>query len=196
MILSMANPKLAKTKNTASKKTTDVFRGVARQGLWVFIAWIVPSLWAYCETNARFVANQRSPMKAIAAHQPLIPLPSVICNLPDPPVPQVTGRSHSACDSIRFLAIDARRIHSIFICRRRSEPLMDEVDGKPGHVALQSGHLDAPMDALKSSLCPPILSSPANCHPERSAAESKDLLLGLLLGPRRSFPSLKSRRET
>jgi hypothetical protein len=33
---------------------------------------------------------------------------------------------------------------------------MDEVDGKPGHVALQSGHLDAPKDAPKPSLRPSL----------------------------------------
>jgi hypothetical protein len=31
---------------------------------------------------------------------------------------------------------------------------MDEVDGKPGHVALQSGHLDAPKDAPKFPFVP------------------------------------------
>jgi hypothetical protein len=36
---------------------------------------------------------------------------------------------------------------------------MDEVDGKPGHVALQFGHLDAPKDAPKSFLCQPRSSS-------------------------------------
>jgi len=68
---------------------------------------------------------------------------------------------------------------------------MDEVDGKPGHVALQSGHLDAPKDAPEFLLCPPRPSSPINCHPERSAAESKDLLLGR----RPSFASPNSRRN-
>jgi hypothetical protein len=29
---------------------------------------------------------------------------------------------------------------------------MDEVDGRPGHVALQFGHLDAPQDAPAPSL--------------------------------------------
>ena len=29
---------------------------------------------------------------------------------------------------------------------------MDEVDGRPGHVALQSGHLDAPRDVPMVSL--------------------------------------------
>ena len=32
---------------------------------------------------------------------------------------------------------------------------MDEVDGRPGHVALQSGHLDALMDVPNLSLCSP-----------------------------------------
>ena len=32
---------------------------------------------------------------------------------------------------------------------------MDEVDGRPGHVALQSGHADAPNDVLKISLSLP-----------------------------------------
>jgi hypothetical protein len=32
---------------------------------------------------------------------------------------------------------------------------MDEADGRPGHVALQSGHLDAPADAPNPSLCLP-----------------------------------------
>ena len=30
---------------------------------------------------------------------------------------------------------------------------MDEVDGRPGHVALQFGHLDAYQDVLNPSLC-------------------------------------------
>jgi hypothetical protein len=32
---------------------------------------------------------------------------------------------------------------------------MDEVDGRPGDVALQSGHPDALADVLDPSLCPP-----------------------------------------
>ena len=38
--------------------------------------------------------------------------------------------------------------------RRGAGPnlFMDEVDGRPGHVALQSGHLDAPQDARNASL--------------------------------------------
>ena len=32
---------------------------------------------------------------------------------------------------------------------------MDEVDGRPGHVALQFGHFDAPMDVPMVSLCLP-----------------------------------------
>jgi hypothetical protein len=34
---------------------------------------------------------------------------------------------------------------------------MDEVDGRPGHVALPTGHLDALKDAPKPSLCLPFL---------------------------------------
>jgi hypothetical protein len=71
-------------------------------------------------------------------------------------VPSVTGRSHSACDSIRFLAIDAWRIHPLFHQPGAGPNLfMDEVDGRPGHVALQFGHLDAPQDAPKPSSVPP-----------------------------------------
>jgi hypothetical protein len=37
LMLSLANPKLAKTKNTASRKITEDLRGVVCQGLGVFI---------------------------------------------------------------------------------------------------------------------------------------------------------------
>jgi len=64
-----------------------------------------------------------------------------------------TGRSHSACDSIRFLARDAPRNPSLFPLSAGPRPSsMDEADGRPGPVALQSGHLDAPKDAPKHSL--------------------------------------------
>ena len=39
---------------------------------------------------------------------------------------------------------------------------MDEVDGRPGPVALQFGHLDAPMDVPMVSLCLPL---PFDCPP-------------------------------
>jgi hypothetical protein len=39
---------------------------------------------------------------------------------------------------------------------------MDEVDGRPGHVALQSGHLDALMDAPKFSLLRALSSTELN----------------------------------
>jgi hypothetical protein len=54
---------------------------------------------------------------------------------------------------------------------------MDEADGRPGHVALQSGHLDAPADAPNPSLCLPH-SLPKNCHPERNEVKPKDLVFG------------------
>jgi hypothetical protein len=64
---------------------------------------------------------------------------------------------------------------------------MDEADGRPGHVALQSGHLDAPVDAPNLSLCPPSF-IPQNCHRERHEVESMDLLFAvahLKLAPHR-----------
>jgi 3',5'-cyclic AMP phosphodiesterase CpdA len=55
----------------------------------------------------------------------------------------VTGHSHSACDSIRSLEIDAGRIDLKPIPQAPGRAFMDEVDGRPGHVALQSGHMNA-----------------------------------------------------
>ena len=56
-----------------------------------------------------------------------------------------------------FLELDAWRIRPPFICTAPAQACMDEVDGRPGHVALQSGHLDAPMDVPNLSLCRPHL---------------------------------------
>jgi len=68
------------------------------------------------------------------------------------PVRPVTGRSHAACDSIRFSAIDAGRIHPTCTCAAPAWTLMDEADGRTGHVARQSGHLDALPDVPALSL--------------------------------------------
>jgi hypothetical protein len=69
-------------------------------------------------------------------------------------VRHVTGRSHSGCDSIPFL----KRLtpDGLVSCLNPSAPAlisMDEDQGRPGPVALKSGHLDAPKDAPKPSLC-------------------------------------------
>src|ERR1035437_4109332 len=66
-----------------------------------------------------------------------------------------------------FLAIDAWRIHPPLICTAPAQAFMDEVDGRPGHVALQSGHLDAPQDVPTLSLCLSIPLSSRNhkTHP-------------------------------
>lgn len=68
-------------------------------------------------------------------------------------VRHVTGRSHSGCDSIPFL----KRLtpDGLVSCLNPSAPAltsMDEDQGRPGPVALKSGHLDAPKDAPKHSL--------------------------------------------
>ena len=70
----------------------------------------------------------------------------------------VTGRSHSACDSIRFLAIDASPALFLGAAGRRFRAFdsMDEADGRPGHVALQFGHMDAFDDAPTPSLSLPL----------------------------------------
>jgi hypothetical protein len=47
---------------------------------------------------------------------------------------------------------------------------MDEVDGRPGHVALQSGHLDAPQDVSNLSLC---LAPPHKSGAPRLAFETR-----------------------
>ena len=85
------------------------------------------------------------------------PLPASACLDLSP----VTGRSHSGCDSIRFLK---RLTPDGFIsCSTPPAPaliFMDEDQGRPGPVALQFGHLDAPQDVREPSLCPPREPSP------------------------------------
>ena len=55
-------------------------------------------------------------------------------------VPPVTGRSHSACDSIRFLVKNARRILLLSIC---PAPARDPLRTSNGDPELWAGHLDA-----------------------------------------------------
>ena len=58
---------------------------------------------------------------------------------------------------------------------------MDEVDGRPGHVALQSGHMNAPqgVPAVSLSFLNPILKKCTVILSEQS--ESKDLRFRSLL---------------
>src|SRR5579863_10473074 len=74
-------------------------------------------------------------------------------------VTRVTGRSHSACDSIRFVSDDARRL-----CRQCAGRLpslrMEEEDGRPGPRSRQSDTPRAPRDAAASSLCLGRMSAP------------------------------------
>ena len=44
---------------------------------------------------------------------------------------------------------------------------MNEVDGRPGHVALQSGHLDALQDVHSLSLCQSIVLSQSSPTPTK-----------------------------
>ena len=54
-------------------------------------------------------------------------------------------------------------------------PMMDEVDGRPGFVALQFGHLNAPQDVPLGSLCLSIPSSRQNykTHPKEDLPRSR-----------------------
>ena len=88
-------------------------------------------------------ARRRAPKPLQANRRPPTP-PQVVL--------QVTGRSYSACDSIPFHSIGRLRIHPSFLRSAPAQAFMDEVDGRPGHVALQSGHLDTPRDVPKVSL--------------------------------------------
>jgi hypothetical protein len=57
-----------------------------------------------------------------------------------------------------------RRPETLTVQTLQVERLMDEVDGKPGHVALQSGHRDAltdvPMVSLSLFQMPPQILTP------------------------------------
>src|SRR6266568_8959112 len=68
-------------------------------------------------------------------------------------VRRVTGRSYTACDSIRYLATDALSILCFRSVGRLPETLcMDEEDGRPGPGAWQSGPADVLADASVKSL--------------------------------------------
>ena len=68
-------------------------------------------------------------------------------------VRQVTGRSHSPCDSIRFLKrLTPDGFISCSTPPAQALTFMDEDQGRPGPVAFQSGQLDALQDAPKASL--------------------------------------------
>ena len=61
---------------------------------------------------------------------------------------------------------------------------MDEVDGRPGPVALKSGHLDASTGVPPLSLSFPSIA----CHPERPSASRPPIRMRVL--PRRSLDLL------
>jgi len=70
-----------------------------------------------------------------------------------------------------FVASDACGFILPSSARRRPEtlPMMDEVDGRPGPVALQFGHLDAPSDVPVVSLSLPSANL-LTCHPREAGA--------------------------
>ena len=60
---------------------------------------------------------------------------------------------------------------------------MDEVDGRPGHVALPTGQLDALKDAPKPSLCFPFLNArTSNPASSNSQIECYFLVPAIALG--------------
>ena len=74
-------------------------------------------------------------------------------------VPLVTGRSYSACDSIRFLTGRPAEIPPTFAPRRLRPPTrdlyMDEEDGRPGARSRQLGPSSAPSGVALQSLFQP-----------------------------------------
>ncbi len=89
-----------------------------------------------------------------------------------------------------FIEVVALRTPPTRIRAALSQAFMDEVDGRPGPVALQFGHLNALHDVPKASLslahptfsCTVILNNPHNTVILSERSESKDLRF-------RSFPS-------
>jgi hypothetical protein len=121
------------------------------------------------------------------------PLQSVICLCP--PVRPVTGRSHSACDSIRFLVNDAGRNPLPFAPPGAGPDLdMDEGYCRPGHASLQFGLLGAPHGAAGLfCACP---ANPAQSAVILSETKRSRRTCGSVLPALSSGPSLHSQGET
>ena len=115
---------------------------------------ILPSL---PDTGCELACSSSKSPKTANRKTPIRKLPAPVYLY----VIRFTGRSHSACDSIRFLK---RLTPDGFIsCSTPPAPalfFMDEDQGRPGPVALQFGHLDAPKDVPNTSLCPAREPSP------------------------------------
>ena len=101
---------------------------------------------------------------------------AALCGLSqDVHTPRVIASHFVAGDARGFIQPSSERrrhetlqVYAYMVQTFPAQSFMDEVDGRPGAVALQSGHLDAPLDVLGVSLSLPHSTPPKHCHPINS----------------------------